>query len=271
MLFRSPLVDGEIVALIAPPLEVGSLVAGTAGEVQPAGEQAQIEPKVAGQDILEHPLGVLRPIRDERVVQGKILRVFHEEIIGFHRADPADRVSVYFHVDRLVHEVIERDGSLAGGPADKGVVLNRTGVVLVEAVVTAPDFEREVPADRAAHVQTPSREVCLIQGILLVRRAERVIVGVEGIDRRAVGAGDRIGFRSDARTLPDAVAADVGGEDAGQDAVEVALADAAALTVRVKLTVAVIGLDPPVLPVITYVVIVLVAVTLEQPPEPATV
>ena len=36
--------------------------------------------------------------------------------------------------------------------------------------------------------------------------------------------------------------------------------EAAALTVRVKLTVAVIGLDPPVLPVITYVVIVLVAV-----------
>ena len=154
--------------------------------------------------------------------------MLHEEIIGLHRADPAHRVPVHFHVDRLIHEIVKRDGGLAAGPAYEGVVLDGTGVVLVHAVVSAAELEREVPANRAAYVQAPSRGVRLIQGILFVRRAERIVVGVEGIQQRAVGAVDRVGLRPDAGTLPDAVAADVDVEDTGQDAVEVALAKAAA-------------------------------------------
>jgi hypothetical protein len=66
----------------------------------------------------------------------------------------------------------KRHRGLTAGPTDKGVVLDRAGIVLVEAVVSTADLDREVPADRPTDVQTAGREVRLVQGILLIRGAE---------------------------------------------------------------------------------------------------
>jgi hypothetical protein len=102
-----PLIDGEVVPLHAPPLEVGLLKAGSTGEIQPAGQQTQVEPEVAGHDLLQHPLGILRPILDVSGIQRKILRVLDEEIVDLHRADPPHRITIHLHVDGLIHDVIQ--------------------------------------------------------------------------------------------------------------------------------------------------------------------